>query len=123
MNHKFPAIPIPESEPLDKRLSKRLFFYEYFIYMESACVAPWPMPPLNTGTHSGAGGQGQVCVQVPRGPSHSWSLEFHLPRGPQQLPDAWAGVLSVLNERESSPGFSLLSSGLGMGSLDGYLGR
>lgn len=32
-------------------------------------------------------------------------------------------VSSVLNKREPSPGFSLLSSGLGMGSLDGYLGR
>lgn len=64
------------------------------------------------------------CVgRSPRGPSHSWGLEFHLPRGPQQLLDAWAGILSVLNERESSPGFSLLSSGLGMGSLDGYVGR
>lgn len=52
-------------------------------------------------------------------------LESGVPfaKGPQQLPDAWAGVSSVLNERESSPGFSLLSSGLGMGSLDGYLGR
>lgn len=53
MNHKFPAVSILKSEPLDRRLSKRLFFYEYFIYMESACVAPWPMPLLNTGTHSG----------------------------------------------------------------------
>lgn len=57
-SQQFPSL---ESEPLDMRVSKRLFFYGYFIYMASACVAPQPMLLLNTGTHSGAGGRGQVC--------------------------------------------------------------
>lgn len=44
-------------------------------------------------------------------------------KGAQQFPDAWVGVSSVLNEKESFPSFSLLSLGLGMRSLDGNLGR
>lgn len=82
-SQQFPSL---ESEPLDKRISKRLFFYGYFIYMESTCDAPRPVLLLNTGTHSGAGGQGQVCGQVPWRPSHSWVLEFHLPRGAIAVP-------------------------------------
>lgn len=59
--------------------------------------------------------------QVLWGPSYSWVLEFHLPRGPQQFPDAWAGVSSVLSERESSPSLNLLSSVLGLVILEGDL--
>lgn len=43
-----------ESEPLDKRIfCKRLFFYEYFIYIGSACVIPWLVLLLNSSTPFG----------------------------------------------------------------------
>lgn len=64
------------------------------------------------------------CVGRSLGDPHTagvWSSICQEGHSSCQVPGL--GESSVLNESESSPGFSLPSSGLGMGSRDGYLGR
>ena len=95
-NNKTPSsFHLLESEPLDKReyFVKRLFLYEYFIYIESACIIPWPVLLLNSGTHFGVR---RNEAWSPWGPSHSWVLEFCWPSGQKWPLDGWTEVSSVL---------------------------
>lgn len=96
---------ILESEPLDKRIfCKRLFLYEYFIYIESGSIIPWPVLLLSPRTCSGVRrGKAWVSCQIPRGPSHDWVFKFSWPNVQKQPVDAWAVVSSCYLEKELDP--------------------